>query len=130
MSCITIAKEIKSIHPEDVALIKLGGFYKVYGKDAYILAKLLGYKIKEEEKIANCGFESAPSRCSISTFFSMVNTIFISGQSSVSSVITSFLDAPQNNAVDPDRFRSSCNSGADRFASSGTAVFPVKSIAM
>ncbi len=56
MSCITIAKEIKSIHPEDVALIKLGGFYKVYGKDAYILAKLLGYKIKEEEKIANCGF--------------------------------------------------------------------------
>ena len=51
MSCITIAKEIKSIHPEDVALIKLGGFYKVYGKDAYILAKLLGYKIKEEEKI-------------------------------------------------------------------------------
>lgn len=49
MSCITIAKEIKSIHPEDVALIKLGGFYKVYGKDAYILSyiyMIISYEVQ------------------------------------------------------------------------------------
>ena len=55
MSCITIAKEIKSIHPEDVALIKLGGFYKVYGKDAYILSYIFDYKLRStKDNISTC----------------------------------------------------------------------------
>ena len=56
MSCITMVREIKSIHPTDIALIRLGGFYKVYGKDAYIISKIFGYKVKEEEQIVSCGF--------------------------------------------------------------------------
>ena len=51
-----MVKEIKSIHPEFIALIKLGGFYKVYGKDAYIISKNFKYKIKEEAEIISCGF--------------------------------------------------------------------------
>ena len=53
---ITIIKEVKSIHPEEVVLVKLGGFYKSYGKDAYILSNLLGYKVKIEEEIVSVGF--------------------------------------------------------------------------
>lgn len=56
MSCITMIKEIKSIHPEDIALIRLGSFYKAYGKDAYIVSKIFEYKTKEEERIISCGF--------------------------------------------------------------------------
>lgn len=56
MSSITIIKEIKAIHPEYVALVKLGGFYRVYGKDAYIISKLFKYKLKKEDNIIECGF--------------------------------------------------------------------------
>ena len=56
VSIITIAKEIKEIHPEHIALIKCGNFYKVYGKDAYIVANLFKYAIKEEQGIVTCGF--------------------------------------------------------------------------
>ena len=56
MSCITIIKEIKNVHPEEVVLAKVGSFYKVYGKDAYIISKNLQYKIKEETGILSCGF--------------------------------------------------------------------------
>ena len=56
MSCVTMIKEIKSIHPKDVALIKLGSFYRVYGKDAYLVSNMFEYKIKEENKIPFCGF--------------------------------------------------------------------------
>ena len=35
----------------------MGGFYKVYGKDAYIISGLFEYKIVEEkEKIISCAF--------------------------------------------------------------------------
>ena len=55
MSCITIAKEIKSIHPVDVALITLGEFYKVYGKDAYILSYIYDYKLRStKDNISTC----------------------------------------------------------------------------
>ena len=56
MSCVTMIKEIKSIHPKDVALIKLGSFYRVYGKDAYLVSNIFEYKLKEEHKIPFCGF--------------------------------------------------------------------------
>lgn len=56
MSCITMVREIKSIHPKDVALIKLGAFYRVYGKDAYVLSNMFKYKIKKEKDVPFCGF--------------------------------------------------------------------------
>ena len=56
MSSITIIKEIKTIHPNYVALVKIGGFYRVYGKDAYIISELFQYKLKKEGNIISCGF--------------------------------------------------------------------------
>ena len=56
MGAITIIREIKQIHPNYVTLIRMGGFYRVYGKDAYILSNLFEYKIKQEEDIVSCGF--------------------------------------------------------------------------
>lgn len=56
ISIVTIAKEIKEIHPNDIVLIKSGNFYKVYGKDAYIISNLFKYTVKEDEGIASCGF--------------------------------------------------------------------------
>lgn len=56
MGTITIIKEIKSIHPDYIALVKRGGFYRVYGKDAYIISKLFKYKIKKEENVVTSGF--------------------------------------------------------------------------
>ena len=49
ISIVTIAKEIKEIHPNDIVLIKSGNFYKVYGKDAYIISNLFKYTVKEDE---------------------------------------------------------------------------------
>ena len=31
MSITTIIKEVKNIHPEDIAMVKVGNFYRVYG---------------------------------------------------------------------------------------------------
>lgn len=56
MSVITIIKTIKTIHPESVAMVKIGKFYNVYGKDSYILSYLFGYKLKEVENVSTCGF--------------------------------------------------------------------------
>lgn len=56
VSIITIAKEIKEIHPTHIALIRCGTFYKVYGKDAYIIANIFKYAIKEEQGVTTCGF--------------------------------------------------------------------------
>ena len=56
ISIITIIKEIKNIHPNYIAMVKVGNFYRVYGKDAYIIAYLFKYKIAEENKIMVSGF--------------------------------------------------------------------------
>lgn len=57
MSVITMIKEIKAIHPEYVAIIKIGSFYNVYMKDSYILSYLFGYKLRDcEQDIKTCGF--------------------------------------------------------------------------
>ena len=58
MSVITMIKEIKNIHPTAIALVKIGNFYRAYGKDAYIMCKLFKYKIAEENKVYVCGFPS------------------------------------------------------------------------
>lgn len=56
MSIVTIIQEAKQIHPDYVIMTKVGKFYKVYGKDAYILSYLLQYKVKTEGKFMSLGF--------------------------------------------------------------------------
>lgn len=57
MSIINVVKNIKQIHPEYIAIIKVGKFYYSYGKDAYIISYIFGYKIKTvEENIKVCAF--------------------------------------------------------------------------
>lgn len=50
LSVINMAKNIKQIHPNFLICYKVGAFYHCYGKDAYLLSYLFGYKIKEAEK--------------------------------------------------------------------------------
>ena len=57
MSVVQIIKTAKQVHSSDIILVKTGGFYHAYGKDAYIMAYLFGYKIKQiEENYSTCGF--------------------------------------------------------------------------
>ena len=56
ISIVTMVKEIKNMYPTSIALIKVGKFYKVYGKDAYVLSYLFEYKTREEGKVITCGF--------------------------------------------------------------------------
>lgn len=56
MGTINIVKTMKMVHPSCVIIVKIGNFYHVYGKDAYIFAYLLEYKITEKEGIPHCGF--------------------------------------------------------------------------
>lgn len=62
MSVLTMIRNIKIIHPYEITLIKIGEFYHVYGKDAYILAYLMKYKLnileEDNEKFFTCGFPS------------------------------------------------------------------------
>ena len=46
MGLINIVKNVKSIHKEDLTLVRVGNFYNCYGRDAYILAYLFDYKIR------------------------------------------------------------------------------------
>ena len=56
ISIITIVKEVKEIYSQYVTLVKSGGFYRVYGKDAYIISNLFEYKVKKEQEVITCGF--------------------------------------------------------------------------
>lgn len=50
-------EEISNIHKADICLYKVGTFYHIYGKDAYIMSYLFGYKIKDlGEQHKECGF--------------------------------------------------------------------------
>lgn len=57
MAITTIIKEVKKIHNQELVIIKIGNFYHCYGKDAYIISYLLGYKLKKtKENYYVCGF--------------------------------------------------------------------------
>ena len=59
MGTLIMIKTIKEIHPKDLLLVKIGDFYHVYGKDAYILSYLMGYNLRILEKnCPSCGFPS------------------------------------------------------------------------
>ena len=42
---------IKEIHTKDICLFKIGTFYHAYGRDAYILSYMFGYKIISKIKV-------------------------------------------------------------------------------
>ena len=58
MGTINVVKTIKFVHEFCVVLVKIGTFYSVYGKDAYIISYLFKYKIKVNSSsphlMANC----------------------------------------------------------------------------
>lgn len=56
MSIRTIVETVKKVHKEDIVLIKVGNFYRAYGKDSYILSYFFEYKLKEEDGVISCGF--------------------------------------------------------------------------
>lgn len=56
MGTINVVSTIKLIHPSCVVMVKIGSFYSVYGKDAYLFSYLFRYKIKEKENIPICSF--------------------------------------------------------------------------
>lgn len=58
MSVVNMIKTIKEIHEKDLVLLRIGTFYIAYGKDAYIVSYLFGYKIKpiDSTNYASCGF--------------------------------------------------------------------------
>lgn len=57
MAFIEIAKKIKETHPSALTIFKSGSFYKVYGKDAYIISNLFGYSLQLiSENVYICGF--------------------------------------------------------------------------
>ena len=47
MSILNIVKTVKEIHKEKIIFVKIGKFYQVYGKDAYIISYLFEYKLKK-----------------------------------------------------------------------------------
>lgn len=56
MGTVNIVKTIKQIYPSCMVLVKIGTFYTVYSKDAYIISYLLKYKIKEKNNIPESSF--------------------------------------------------------------------------
>lgn len=56
MGAVNIVKNIKLVHPSCMTLVKIGSFYTVYSKDAYIVSYLFKYKITEKENIPTCSF--------------------------------------------------------------------------
>lgn len=57
MKLTNIVKTIKQIKTETILLLQVGEFYYQYGKDAYIMAYIFGYKIKIiENNIPFSGF--------------------------------------------------------------------------
>lgn len=49
MGVVDMMRGVKQIHPNDVALVKIGKFYHAYGKDAYVIAYLFDYQLKKVE---------------------------------------------------------------------------------
>ena len=58
MSTVNMIETIKTIHNEDIVLVKVGTFYTAYGKDAYIISYIFGYKLNkvQKENIYSCVF--------------------------------------------------------------------------
>ena len=70
-----MAKDIKKVHPEDVVCYKVGAFVQAFGKDAYIISYLFGYKLSVAKgEIPTCGF---PKRAIGKVCKSLENKLYI-----------------------------------------------------
>lgn len=49
-------KVIKDNYSDFVVFVKIGAFYHVYFKDAYIVSYLFGYQLKKTQSLNDCGF--------------------------------------------------------------------------
>lgn len=57
MGLVEMAGRLKDVHPNYVMLFKSGTFYKVFGKDAYILGAMFNYNIHVVNgNVTTCGF--------------------------------------------------------------------------
>lgn len=58
MGIVGVIAGIKKIHPKDLALVSIGKFFYAYGKDAYVLSYIFGYKLMKinEENVYSCAF--------------------------------------------------------------------------
>ncbi|MBR3697685.1 MAG: hypothetical protein IKM97_05465 [Clostridia bacterium] len=57
MGIIDTIKTIKKVQTEDVIMVLIGKFVYSYGKDAYIMSYIFGYKLKLiENNIYVCAF--------------------------------------------------------------------------
>lgn len=59
MGIINMIETIKKIHPEEVVLVKVGTFYTAYGKDAYIINYIFGYKLTIMQQVDVASFPIA-----------------------------------------------------------------------
>ena len=50
MGIVSMAKDIKKVHPEEVVCYKVGAFVQTFGKDAYVMPYLFGYKLSEKKE--------------------------------------------------------------------------------
>lgn len=57
MGVVSMAKDIKKVHPEDVVCYKVGAFVQTFGKDAYIISYLFEYSLRDaKENVPTCRF--------------------------------------------------------------------------
>ena len=57
MSIVDNMRTIKKVHIKDIAMVQVGKFIYAYGKDAYIMSYVFGYKVRLiENNIYVCGF--------------------------------------------------------------------------
>lgn len=57
MSVISMARDIKKVHPNDTVMYKVGNFVQAFGKDAYVLSYIFDYKLRNtKDNIQTCGF--------------------------------------------------------------------------
>ena len=56
MKIIETVKVIKTVHPNSIVFVRIGKFYHVYGKDAYIIAHMFNYRLNKLEENYTCGF--------------------------------------------------------------------------
>lgn len=47
MSILNIVKTAKEVHKTVIVMVKIGKFYQVYGKDAYIISYMFDYKLRK-----------------------------------------------------------------------------------
>ena len=63
MGIKNVVEVVKQVHKEEIVFVKIGKFYQVYGKDAYIISYFFDYKLKKVEEVYMCGFpESSINR--------------------------------------------------------------------